>query len=206
MKVSFKTLLAGTLAAGISTGLATTASAQTPPVKDTVKVEKPITIKLGGYFLTDSKAKDAVGSPAFSYGASYDFGKTKSEAPIIYGLYVDGFNKSRTSGGLKGELSDIIAGVDGRYNFTPATEVVRFYGGAGIGISFLHGKKETNVSNGESGTTKVEDSENKTTFGGKLFAGAEYGPGILAEISYNFPGKVAGLNASGFGLQVGYRF
>ena len=89
MKVSFKTLLAGTLVAGVSTGLATTASAQAPTVP-TQEAAKPFVVKLGATFPTDGDVKDALGSTWFGFGLGYDIGKTKTSAPVVYGAYLDG--------------------------------------------------------------------------------------------------------------------
>jgi hypothetical protein len=194
MKVSFKTLLAGALVAGISTGLATTASAQTKAgttADETVKVLKPFRIKVGAFFPTDGDAKDALGSTFISYGVSYDFLKTQAANPLIISAYVDGYNKSKSGN----RLNSIGVGPELRYYFNPVVATpTRFYAGAGIGAYFLNAKAD----NG--------DSENKTKFGGKVFGGLEFGPGFFGEVDYTFISKVEDFNPSGIDLQVGYRF
>jgi hypothetical protein len=190
MKVSFKTLLAGALMAGIGTGLATTASAQAPTANvPTQQAAKPFAVKLGVNFPTDGDVKDAVGSTWFGFGLSYDIGKTKTAAPLVYGAYFDGTFASKSGN----EASAFGIGPEARYYFGAPTQPVNFYAGAGIGAYFLHLKADGS-------------SENTTRFGGKLLAGAEFKQGFLGELSYTFPGNVHGSTLNNWGIQVGYRF
>jgi hypothetical protein len=190
MKVSFKTLFASALVAGISTGLATAASAQAPTANvPTQEAAKPFAVKLGVAFPSDGDAKDAVGSTWFTFGLNYDIGKTKTTAPVVYGAYLDGTFASKNGN----DVSAFGLGPEARYYFGAPTMPVSFYAGAGIGVYLLHAS-----GNGASQTN--------TRFGGKLLAGAEFKQGFLGELAYNWTGNVHSLTLNNFALLVGYRF
>jgi len=192
MKVSFNTLLAGALVAGINLGLATTASAQAPTVSANVPTQpaaKPFAVKLGVTFPTDGDVKDEVGSTWFGFGLSYDIGKTKTTSPVVYGAYLDGTFSSESGK----QASTYGIGPAARYYFGAPTAPIIFYAGGGIGAYFNHWKS--------SGF-----SENTTRLGGKLFGGAEFKQGFLGEIVYNFTGNVHGSALNNLALLVGYRF
>jgi hypothetical protein len=196
MKVSFKTLFAGVLVAGVGAGLASSASAQTPTVSANVptqKAVKPFTVKLGAVFPTDGDVKNGVGSTWFGFGLNYDIGKTKTESPLVYSAYFDGTFASKSKEGHTNEASAYGIGPAARYYFGAPTQPVNFYAGAGIGAYFLKSKG-------------LDFSQTTTRFGGKLFAGGEFKQGFLGEIAYTFPGNVHGSTLNNFALLVGYRF
>jgi hypothetical protein len=152
-----KSLLAGAAVVVASVGLTSGAHAQSD--KSTVRVEKPIRVKLGAYFTMGDNS-----DTLFSAGASYDFGKTKATNPLVYSAYADYYTKDGSSlWGLGGSV---------RGYFTPAVSATRVYGGLGLGAY---------IFDPDGGSTK-------TNFGGKLFAGVEFNQGFFGEIDYTYPG------------------
>jgi len=156
---------------------------------DTLKVQKPFTIKLGAFFPSDGDVRDAVGETFFSAGISYDFAKTQAVNPTVFGAYVDYFGKS--DNGIR--LNVFAIGPQAKFYFSPATAPSKFYGGVGVGYYSI------NARGGGA-------SETKGRIGGKLMLGYEFQGGFLAEADYNFISEVQGVNPSGAGLRLGYRF
>ncbi len=156
---------------------------------DTLKVQKPFTVKVGAFFPSDGDVRDAVGNTFLNLGVSYDFAKTQAVNPTVFGVYVDYFAKS--DDGIR--LNVFAIGPQAKFYFSPATEAQKFYGGVGVGYYSV------NARGGGA-------SETKGRIGGKLMLGYEFAGGVLAEADYNFIGDVEGVNSSGAGLRLGYRF
>lgn len=209
-----KKMLAALAIAGV---LASGAYAQ-GSATDTMKVQKPFSVKIGGAFFTDSGTKDAIGNSTFTVGLGYDFLKTASTSPIIVQGYIDYFSpksntESVTVNGVTNSIeskmeSTFGIGVAGRYAFinTPTANIVP-YAGLGIGFYSAKGKVERTISgSGSTPGTSESESKTKSSLGGKIFAGVETKQGIFGEIDYNILPKVEDLNFNNFGVRVGYRF
>lgn len=157
----------------------------------TEPVQKPITIKLGGYFPTAGSGRDAGGSSQFSAGLDYALTKTASSNPVLPSLYFDYQGGSRNGGhadvyGLGVAVRDYVG--------SPSLGRVSPYVGAGLGIYDEQLKRN--------GT----GSSNNGSFGGKLFAGVEFSQSFLVEVNYQILENHNGVNPDGFGAQLGYRF
>lgn len=201
----FKTLLAGIALLGVG---AVTTNAHAQGTTPTEKVTKPFSLKVGGLFFTDGDTKDAIGDSTVSLGVAYDFGKTATANPIVYGAYFDYFiRKSRDQNVSIGGVGNFSVhssaeafglGVQGRYLFTPPSPTTSFspYAGLGVGVYNARGKVDG------------FGSKNTTSIGGKVLLGAELKSGILGELEYDFIPKVKDFDAklSGFGARIGYRF
>lgn len=186
MKLSVKPLpLLATLALGF--GVATIGHAQ-----DTTPVQKPLSIKLGAFFPTQSNGRDLEGSTAFSAGLDYAFVKTATASPTLPSIYFDYAGGSKHGGHL--QTYGLGVAVRQYTNGAPMAGGTSPYVGAGIGAYIA------DVKNGGG------SSSTKTVLGGKVFAGLEFGGGEFVEASYNLIGSNKGSNPSGAGLQLGYRF
>jgi hypothetical protein len=195
-----KKLIATLALAGLGAFSATAANAQGT---ETTGVVKPISIKLGGNFISDGDTRKAIGNPLVNIGVTYDFGKTVSANPLIYSAYLDYFiPRSKKTDGVDARGEAIALGGQVRYLIVPpgAGSFVP-YGGVGLGIYNARVRAEAG------GDTF---SKNTTGVGGKLFLGAELASGILGEIDYNFIPKInvpgGSAKFSGFGARIGYRF
>jgi hypothetical protein len=213
--VQMNKVLSGILAVGVVASLAAGAHAQ-----GAQKVDKPISIKIGGLFFTGD-AKDLIGSSTISLGVGYDFLKTKAENPVVVQAYLDYFlskdgDDTRSVGGGESLTTgrqvtvttntkmDYAVGIGAaaRYQLVRATDTASVFPYAGVGLGIYNLKVKTSSSPAQS----TDDSETKTGLGGKVFLGAEFKQGFLAEIEYNLIPKAAELNPSGFGVRIGYRF
>ena len=186
-KFVFTRAAVGTVLSAVFIGLSVT-SAQ---AQATEPVQKPITIKLGGYFPTAGSGRDAGGSGQFSAGLDYAFAKTASGNPLLPSVYFD-----YQGGSHSGGHSDVFGlGVAARdYVGTPSLGKVSPYVGVGIGIYDEQLKRN--------GT----GSSNNGSIGGKLFAGVEFSQSFLVEVNYQILENHNGVNPDGFGAQLGYRF
>jgi len=156
----------------------------------TVPVQKPVTIKLGAFFPTDSNARDAVGNTWFAVGADYAFRKTDAAAPVLPLVYVDYAGKSKN--GFRLSTVGVGVGVRAYGNRATTTKVVPFYG-AGIGAYFLNAS-----GNG------IDETE--TRLGGKVNIGVELNQGPFLEAAYTLTGKVSGDDLNGISVLIGTRF
>jgi len=160
-------------------------------------VVKPLTVKVGAFFPTDSRAKKNSNSTQISAGIDYAFGKTGSNNPSLPSVYVD-YNGGNKNGG---HVNSYGAGIGVRsFTTTPAgnnKQNFSPYFGAGVGV-YRVDIKDTSVTPSVSGTT--------TSIGGKVLAGVEFGGGLLVEANYQMLPSRKGVNPSGFGVQVGARF
>lgn len=182
-----KTMAAGCLGLALGGLAGGGAQAQAP---EAAPVTKPITIKLGAFFPSDSALKDVIGKTWFNAGADYAFSKVGDQQNLMPLAYVDYAGKS--GNGLTVSYVGVGPGV--RYYLSPpGAGTVTPYVGAGLGAYFLR------ASGGG-------DSANKTKFGFKLNAGVEFQQMYLVEASYTNAGSESGTRFDGFNLQVGVRF
>ena len=189
MNVNLK--LSGLFGVFLSSAVLSAAQINAAQAQTTQPVQKPITIKLGGYFPTASSGRDAGGSSQFSVGLDYALAKTTSSNPILPSVYFDYQGGSRNGGhadsyGLGVTVRDYVG--------KPALAQVSPYVGVGLGIYDEQLKRN--------GT----GSSNNANVGAKLLAGVEFSQSFLVEVNYQFLPKHNGVNPDGFGAQLGYRF
>ena len=148
--MKFVKMLLATLALGA------VAAAPSLAQDDTMKVQKPITVLLGGFRGTNS------GSDTFtSIGARYDFLKTTASKPIIVSAYVDYLAE-------KNGVSAIGGGAHARLLLvTPGTMT-----------------SGTPYANLALGVLKFDGGGSDTEFTFKLGAGYELTNGIVGEVNY----------------------
>ena len=164
------------------------AQAQLAP---TQPVQKPISIKLGGFFPTSSSGRDAGGNTLVSVGLDYAFAKTAAANPILPSVYFD-FQGGNRHGGHSDTYGLGVAVRD--YAGSPALGRISPYVGAGIGLYDVDLKR--------GGT----DAENTVNVGAKIFGGVELSNSLFGEVNYQFLPKHNGINPAGVGVQIGYRF
>ena len=178
----FGAALGGVFVCGMQSAQAQTA---------TLPVQKPVTIKLGGFFPTSSSGRDAGGSGQVSAGLDYALTKTTSDNPLLPSVYFDYQGGNRHGG----RADSYGLGVAARYYVgTPALAQVSPYVGAGVGVYDEDLKRNGN------------DGGNTVNVGAKIFGGVEFSQSFLVEINYQFLPKHNGINPDGFGAQIGYRF
>ncbi len=149
---------------------------------ETKDVEKPIRVLVGAYMPSNKAVKSATGKNWTSLGVSYDFGKTKSDKPWIYSLFVDNATKK------KGTVSSTLTGfgLSGRYLFSTPNASSHTYLTAGVGSYRL--------KSGASSQSKV---------GFKLGGGYELSNGFFGELTAVQPGVK---NTNGVEARLGFRF
>jgi len=179
--------IAATFVLGL--GAATASHAQT-----TAEVQKPLSIKVGANFPSNSDARNVEGNTTISAGLDYAFVKTNQYNPTLPSVYFDYAGGSKNGG----HVNTYGLGVAVRqYTTAPSGNNERGvspYIGAGIGAYF------NNIKNSSG------DSGNNTVFGGKVFGGVEFSGNAFVEANYQFIGASKGVNPSGLGVQVGLRF
>jgi hypothetical protein len=149
---------------------------------ETKDVEKPIRVLVGTYMPSNKALKNATGKNWTSLGVSYDFGKTKSDKPWIYSLFVD--NATKKKSGVTNTLTGF--GLSGRYLFSTPSAAAHTYLTAGIGsYRFKAGSA----------------SESKVGF--KFGGGYELSNGFFGEITAVQPGVK---NTNGVEARLGFRF
>lgn len=181
------------LALGI-TGLGAGSSAH---AQDTLKVQKPFSVKLGVFLPTDGDIKDVFGSTWFSGGLSYDFAKSKSTSPVLYQLYFDYTERKKTYDGVDVTGRLLGVGPAAKFLLGSATSEAQPYVGIGIGYY------DTKIAASDGGVT-ISRSEGR--FGGKLFAGYQLKSGFFGEADYTYVSEIDGTQPGGVGLRLGYRF
>lgn len=170
------------MAASIASASAQTAAGNTIP--------DPIVVRLGVVWPNDSSARKWSGDSPFDAGVDYALGQSGTNGSNISSAYFDYFGGS----GNGGHLSVFGLGISDRIytnSGAPANQTTgqAFFTGGGAGVYQL------SDSNG-----------NATTLGVKVFGGIEYSMKYVIQLNYLFLPGATGLNASGFGLQAGYRF
>jgi hypothetical protein len=149
---------------------------------ETKDVEKPIRVLVGTYMPSNKALKNATSSNWTSLGVSYDFGKTKSDKPWIYSLFVD--NATKKKGTVNNTLTGF--GLSGRYLLGTPNASSHTYLTAGIGsYRFKAGSA----------------SESKVGF--KLGGGYELSNGFFGELTAVQPGVK---NTNGVEARLGFRF
>ncbi|MGI4790540.1 MAG: hypothetical protein ACRYFS_17015, partial [Janthinobacterium lividum] len=165
--------LVGVALSSVFVGSAHIAQAQTA----TQPVEKPITIKLGGYFPNSSSGRSAGGNTEFSLGLDYALTKTATGNPFVPSVYFDLQNGKHNGG----HADSYGLGVAGRYYFGVPGASVTPYLGAGIGVY------DEQLKQGGSG------GDSNVNVGGKVFGGVEFSS-FLVEINYQLQPKHNGVN------------
>lgn len=204
---------------------AAAAGAQTPAqAQNTLPIQRPLRLKIGGLFPSDNKVKDFLGKNVVFAGIGYDFAKTNGANPVTFEAFVDYGERSRTTnvvafgspaGARVAATGRLIGGgVAARYLFAPPTQAFQPYAGAGVGVYNVYARLRVS---GLGAALDGERTQNATSVGGKLLLGAQVSGGFFGEAEYNFfpkvtldenNGLVGGGDASlnGYALRLGYRF
>jgi hypothetical protein len=153
---------------------------------ETKDVEKPIRISVGSFMPSKAALKNVSGKNWTSFGASYDLGKTKSDKPWIYSVYVDHATKKGTvnNASVTNNLTGI--GVSTRYLFSSPDSPSHAYFTAGVGSYRL--------KSGANSTSKI---------GFKVGGGYELSNGLFGELAAVQPGVT---NSNGVEARIGFRF
>ena len=147
-------------------------------------------IKVGIFNPSNHDARDIGQSSQISVGADYTApGLPGTARPTFYGDYRAGSKNG-------GHLNVIGIGVAQKWSppIVGSVTHVTPYAGVGVGAYRVDVK---NPTTGESGTN--------TTFGGKVFAGLDFGKWII-EANYQWLPKTKGIEPSGIGAQLGLKF
>jgi hypothetical protein len=153
----------------------------------------PVTLRIGAAMLTDSQARDAVGSTGLNAGLSYDLpfsglfhapGERGSFDFDYLGFWRNGNNFNNFGFSYVERVPFSTGVVTG-----PA-----FYGGLGVGVWY------DSASGGGGG------SVNRTTIGGKALLGLAFDQKFSVELSYDFRPNFFGVSPNAFTLSLGYRF
>jgi hypothetical protein len=148
------------------------------------RADEPVKPKLFRASLGTYSAKDGGSRSSLNFG--YDLPPMKGQKPtnLLYSAYLD------TNSGKKGGVTHSLTGIGLAVRSEGAMKKAdgSLYKGAGVGLYTI-----------KAGTSR-------SRLGGKLFVGYERKEGVFAEASYNLIPKVSGYDASGIGLDIGYRF
>jgi hypothetical protein len=170
------------LTLGLGAIIAPAAQAQT------LKPERPISLKIGGYFPVRKGFSDATNDVLWAAGASFDFFKTPGGNATVAGVYLDGafYDSSSRDGSLVG------LGVQGRTYLRGIAATSGLYALYGVGSYYQYAKS--------SGFSTSE-----WRFGGKLGFGLDTGSRLFFEATYT---SIDGGKLDGDGIQafVGLRF
>ncbi len=183
--------------------------------EDTIPVQKPFRVKIGGSFGGGQVKADlgAIGSfellkidYRLNGGVAYDFTKTTATNPVIFNVYADYFTgseeRSFSAGGqnfsFDTESTTIAIGVGARYLFAPAIGTKgQPYGEFGLGYY----------------STKLDidgDNETEGGLGGKIALGYQLSMGAFGEIEYTvidkFSKEGVTYEPSSIRASIGYRF
>ncbi|MGC4046867.1 MAG: hypothetical protein QM758_23985 [Armatimonas sp.] len=126
----------------------------------------------------------STGGSRTSFNGSYDLALKSQKSSAKYSVYVDTNSKRRN--GVTNSLTGFGASI--RLEDNDGKSGGHLYRGAGLGLYTI-----------KAGATR-------SRMGGKLFVGYERKEGVFAEADYTLIPKVSGVNASGLGLSLGYRF
>jgi hypothetical protein len=149
---------------------------------ETKDVEKPIRVLVGTYMPSNSTFKNATAKNWTSLGVSYDLGKTKSDKPWIYSVYLD--NATKKSGTVNNTITGI--GVSARYLLGTPNASSHTYLLGGVG--------SYRVKTGSTSTSKV---------GFRVGGGYELSNGFFGELAGVQPGVK---NTNGIEARLGFRF
>jgi hypothetical protein len=144
---------------------------------------RPYRVSLGTY---DAKT----GGSRSALSVSYDLamptsGKKETHSGYSsYSLYFDSNSKKRN--GVSSSLSGL--GVALRLDGRPEKADGGIYRGVGVGLY------------------TIKAGASRSRLGGKAFVGYERKEGVFVEAGYTFVPKINGVDASGLGLALGYRF
>jgi hypothetical protein len=138
---------------------------------------RPYRVSLGNY---DAKTGGSRGS----FNVSYDLALKKQSIGSNYSIYFDSNSKRRN--GVTSSLTGL--GISLRLNNNNPKADGGVYRGAGLGLY------------------TIKAGASRSRMGGKLFVGYERKEGVFAEAGYTLVPKINGVDASGLGLSLGYRF
>ncbi|MBC7808303.1 MAG: porin family protein [Akkermansiaceae bacterium] len=203
MNTFIKSLVVGGLSLACVAASGATVFAQ----DDTLPVQKPFRVKLGGLF-GGGEVKGANGIEIgkidyrFSAGIAYDFSKTNATSPVLFNIYADYFTGSddKTINNVKvdSEATTFAIGIGARYLFAPAVGTAgQPYGELGLGYY------STKLDIGSS-----DDTEGG--LGGKIALGYQLSMGLFGEVEYTIVDKFSkggvDYEPSGIRASIGYRF
>ena len=183
MKVFTFLVVAGILA------VQTISSAQAQVASPVATIIDPITVRVGVDWPNAASTRYWTGSSPFSIGIDYALAQSGLSETNISSAYADYYGGD-TNGG---HVNAFGIGLQNKVFLNNASA-----GNPMTGLSVYAG--------GGTGAYRLEDSNGTgTTIGAKAFVGVEFSRRYIVQLNYLFLPQETGLNASGFGLQVGMR-
>ncbi len=166
--------------------------------------ENPFSVRAGIFYPTSGDTRSTTKTFGFNVGVSYQLPNLNmgSYSDAKWSLDLDG--NWIGSGGNKLEAYDLM--LVGRWmNTTMSAGQHNLYYGLGVGLTRQHGETSTTTGSGSS-TTTTNTSEDKTGIVGKVLLGTQLNKQTSLELGFRFAPSVAGINANGLSLQVGFKF
>jgi hypothetical protein len=183
VKVFSVLAMLGIIAAATISG----AQAQTSTTGNSIP--DPIVVRLGVVWPNDSAVRNLSGDSPISAGVDYALGQSGLNGSNISSIFLDYYG-----GSANGHFNAYGLGLSDRV-YTSSSGPVN----QSTGQAFFTG--------GGAGVYQLDDSfGDATTFGVKIFGCIEYSQRYIVQLNYLFLPGAAGVNGSGFGLQVGMRF
>lgn len=150
------------------------------------------TVRLGGYFATNTTVRHAVGSSFLCAGLDYAVQQSTAFQRTIVSLdYID-----RSSGDNDVRVFPLTLG---QLIFSSTSNGIQPYYGAGVGVYFTH--EDLNSSSGTS-----RNSHDDAVFGGYFAAGVEFQRVVDLEARYHLVTSSNDINVGGLEVTAGYRF
>ncbi|MBV9849665.1 MAG: hypothetical protein JO250_08245 [Armatimonadetes bacterium] len=148
------------------------------------------TVRVGGYFTSNSTVRHTVGSSFLCAGLDYAIQHQEQSRTIISVDYID-----RSSGDSTLRFFPVTVG---QLFVQPSDNGIQPYYGGGLGAYFVHQDFNRNSANNE--------AHDDVVFGGYLAGGVEFQKVAVIEARYHLVTSEHGINVSGLELTAGYRF
>jgi len=167
----------------------TISSAQAQVASPVATIIDPITVRVGVVWPNAASTRYWAGSSPFSMGVDYALAQSGLSDTNVSSAFADYYGGDTNGGHVN------VFGI-GLSN--------KVYLNSGSSGNPMTGQAV--YAGGGTGAYRFEDSNgNGTTIGAKAFVGVEFSKRYVVQLNYLFLPQETGLNASGFGLQVGMR-
>ena len=161
------------------------------PLPDGAKQNRPISLRVGAYFPTSSRARRDVGQTLPSVGVDYALHQESATSSTFISLdYID-----RSSAGNELRIVPLTYGL---HYIQDTNAKNATYVGFGVGAYF------TNIT--VTNDTGSHDSHSDVLYGGFVNAGVNIGATSFLDLRYHFTTTSGSVNPGGAQLSVGFRF